>query len=109
MRAKLLAAIVFAAGCTPPAVAVWPSVTPSFDASSAPTPSPTPSAAGFADAPPGADWPGVALYTVTDDGIAHKVSHAATTDVARVCEFRALGILARADGAALLVRCTSSL
>ena len=109
MRAKLLAAIVFIAACTPPAVAVSPSVAPSFDASSAPTPSPTPSAAGFADAPPGADWPAVVVYTVTNDGVAHEVSRAGTTDVGRVCEGPgALGMLARADGAAFLVRCIGS-
>src|SRR5438105_6414781 len=108
MRAKLLAAIVFTAACTPPAVVVSPSVAPSFDASSAPTRSPTPSAAGFADAPPGADWPAVVLYTVTDDGIAHKISSAGTTNIGRACEGRALGMLARADGAAILVRCISA-
>jgi hypothetical protein len=108
MRAMLLAAIVFTAACTPPAVAVSPSVAPSFAVSSAPTPSPIPSAAGFADAPPGADWPAVVVYTVTNDGVAHKVSRAGTTDVGRVCEGRALGMLARADGAALLVRCIAS-
>src|SRR5438046_4288220 len=109
MRAKLLAAIVFIAACTPPAVAASPSVAPSFDASSAPTPSPTPSAAGFADAPPGADWPAVVVYTVTNDGVAHEVSRAGTTDVGRVCEGPgALGMLARADGAAFLVRCIGS-
>src|SRR5205814_1591337 len=76
---------------------------------SAPTPSPTPSAAGFADAPPGADWPAVVVYTVTNDGVAHEVSRAGTTDVGRVCEGPgALGMLARADGAAFLVRCIGS-
>ena len=42
---------------------------------------------------------------MTNDGIAHKVSAAGTTDLGRVCEGRALGMLARPDGAALLVRC----
>jgi hypothetical protein len=60
------------------------------------------------DAAPGADWPAVTLYTVTDDGVAHKVSRAGTTDMGRVCEARALGVLARADGAAVLVRCISA-
>jgi hypothetical protein len=109
VRRTLIVAIVIGVACTPPAVAVSPSITPSFAVSSAPTASPTPSAfAGFADAPSGADWPAVALYAVTNDGIAQKVSRAGTTDLGRVCEGRALGMLARADGAALLVRCISS-
>ena len=49
------------------------------------------------------------MYTVTNDGVAHKVSRAGTTDVGRVCEGPgALGMLARADGAAFLVRCIGS-
>lgn len=109
VRATLIAAIVFGAACTPPAVTVSPSIAPSFAVSSAPTPSPTPPpSAGFADAPPGAVWPAVVLYTVTSDGIAHKVSSVGTTDIGRVCEGRTLAMLARADGAALLVRCISS-
>ena len=109
MRATLVSAIALIAACTPPAVVVSPSVAPSFDASSVPTRSPTPSAAGIADAPPGADWPAVVVYTVTNDGVAHKVSRAGTTDVGRVCEGPgALGMLARADGAAFLVRCIGS-
>jgi hypothetical protein len=110
VRATLIAAIVFGAACTPAAVEVSPSVAPSSALSSAPTASLTSSAsAGLADAAPGADWPSVTLYTVTDDGVAHTVSRAGTTDIGQVCEGRALGVLARGDGAAVLVRCISSI
>src|SRR5213076_96224 len=104
-----IVAMAIGVACAPPAVAVSPSVAPSITASPTPTASSASSVStGFADAPGAAVWPAVALYTVTDDGIAHKVSQAATSDLGRVCDGRALGMLARDDGAALLVRCISS-
>ena len=106
MRRTLIAAILCGAACSAPPVAVSPSVAPTPAVSSTLSPSAAPSQRpGFADASPNADWPAVALYTVTSDGIAHKVSRAATTDLGRVCDGRALGVLARPDGAAILVRC----
>jgi len=59
----------------------------------------------FADAPAGLEWPAVVLYTVTADGVAHRVQRTGTTDLGRVCESQPLGAIARSDGAAVLVRC----
>jgi hypothetical protein len=50
----------------------------------------------------------VVSYTVTADGVAHRVARTATTDLPRVCDGQPLAAIARADGAALLVRCAAA-
>jgi hypothetical protein len=107
MRRLIVIAIVLAACARP---ASGPSESASPVASPSPTPTATASpaaAAAFADAPGGTDWPAVVVYTVTADGTAHRVDRLGTTDLGRVCDRQPLGAIARADGAALLVRCAS--
>ncbi|HEY7623442.1 MAG TPA: hypothetical protein VIA63_00295, partial [Candidatus Limnocylindria bacterium] len=93
MRTVMFVAALFTAtACTPPAALRTPSPTPSSTTSPSPPssssalPSPTAIAStSFADAPESAQWP-VTLYTVTNDGIARRMSKGSTTDLGRACD-----------------------
>src|SRR5437870_5627393 len=85
---------------SPAAIApLAPSASPSLTTSPAATTSP------FAEAAAGTEWPAVVVYTVTADGVAHRIDRTGTTDLPRICDGQPVGAIARADGGALLVRC----
>jgi len=107
----LVALTLMVVACAPPGADLSATGSPSAIASLAPSASPSPTTSPsattspFAEAAAGTEWPAVVVYTVTADGVAHRIDRTGTTDLPRICDGQPVGAIARADGEALLVRC----
>ena len=114
MRWFLLVAVVGAACGTSPA-AISPTATTTMPPPS-PTPAPTvtatsaqsasPSPGGFRSGAPG-EWPGVDVYTLANDGNAHRYNEKGDVVVGRVCDQPRRAALA-GDGRTVLGWCAGS-